>query len=136
MARKSNDELKAEALKLAEALGMDSNDLNLDQGNAELSALVKDLQAAADNLEEPKQAPAPAKKEQTEALSAGEKPRAPAPKPETEEAKKPPYSVAGGGSLTSKRGILDAGEEVKAEYLNGGKSTLDSLVERGLVVKG
>ncbi len=51
-------------------------------------------------------------------------------------AKKPyPYSVAEGTSLTSKKGILDAGAEVKVEYFAGGKETLANLVKKGHVVK-
>ena len=47
-----------------------------------------------------------------------------------------PYAVATGRSITSLVGILDAGDEVKAEHLSGGKETLEHLVKRGVVVKG
>lgn len=46
-----------------------------------------------------------------------------------------PYTVAKGCCLTSKKGILADGAEVKAEYFPGGKGTLDNLVKKGHVVK-
>lgn len=52
--------------------------------------------------------------------------------------KKPPFYVAPGKALTSKKGILsgDTSDEVKAEYLPGGKEALDSFVKSGHVLKG
>ena len=47
----------------------------------------------------------------------------------------PPYRVAPGKSITSKKGILAEGDEVKAEYLPGGKETLDNNVDRGFIIK-
>ena len=47
------------------------------------------------------------------------------------------YYVADGKSITSKRGrkgMLHAGEEVKAEFLGGGLKALESLVKRKVVV--
>ncbi len=47
------------------------------------------------------------------------------------------YSVAHGKSITSKRGrkgMLHAGEEVKADDLGGGVTALTALVKKGVVV--
>lgn len=46
------------------------------------------------------------------------------------------YYIADGKALTSKRGILDAGNEVKVEYLPGGEETLNKFVKSGHIVKG
>ena len=47
----------------------------------------------------------------------------------------PPYRIADGKSITSKKGVLTEGDEVKAEYLPGGQETLDYNVDRGFVIK-
>ena len=43
------------------------------------------------------------------------------------------YVVAEGKAITSKRGILPAGEAVEARDFVGGEDTLKSLLERGLI---
>lgn len=43
------------------------------------------------------------------------------------------YVVAEGRAITSKRGILAAGEAVEARDFVGGEETLNSLLERGLI---
>ncbi len=78
----------------------------------------------------------PAKEATTEATAAPAKEvRATGKKPEV---KKPPYYVAPGKSLTSLKGILsgDTADEVKAEYLAGGKEAVDAFVKSGHVLKG
>ena len=48
------------------------------------------------------------------------------------------FYVADGKSITSKRGrkgMLHAGDEIKADYLGGGLTALKSLIKRGVVVK-
>lgn len=50
------------------------------------------------------------------------------------EAKRAPYSVAPGKSVVGGRGVIDAGQEIRAEDV-GGQERLDRLVERGDVVK-
>ncbi|WNO24168.1 hypothetical protein Scuro_07 [Acinetobacter phage Scuro] len=46
----------------------------------------------------------------------------------------PVYVVAEGASITSKKGILDPGSEVKAQYFaHNGEEILNSLLDRGLV---
>jgi len=49
--------------------------------------------------------------------------------------KKPPFEIAKGKSLTSKRGILGPGKEVKAEDLAGGKDAIAAFVKSGHIVK-
>lgn len=44
--------------------------------------------------------------------------------------------VATGKAITSKKGILGPGDEVKAGYLSGGESTLKDLQKKGFIVKG
>ena len=49
---------------------------------------------------------------------------------------KPAFAVAEGTSLTSKRGILNAGEEVTEKDLPGGKDSFENLVQSGHIVEG
>lgn len=42
-------------------------------------------------------------------------------------------SVVEGSSITSKRGVLGPGEEVRAEYFVGGEETIRSLKKQGLI---
>jgi len=44
------------------------------------------------------------------------------------------YHVKMGKALTSKRGILSDGDEIKAEYLPGGQEAIDAFVISGHVV--
>ena len=47
------------------------------------------------------------------------------------------FYVADGKSITSKRGrkgMLHAGDEIKADYLGGGLKALKSLIERNVVI--
>ena len=53
-----------------------------------------------------------------------------------DEEKYPPFYVPEGTSITSKKGVLADGDEVKAEYLSGGEKTLNGLVKSGHVKKG
>ena len=48
---------------------------------------------------------------------------------------KPPYYVADGKSLVCRKGVLDSGDEMKAEYSAGGQESLDALVKKGVVIK-
>jgi len=54
--------------------------------------------------------------------------------PDGGEKKRAPFSVAPGKSVTTARGIIEAGAEIKAEDV-GGQPNLDRLVEKGAVVK-
>lgn len=49
--------------------------------------------------------------------------------------KEPSFYIADGKSLTSKKGILGPGDEVKAEFFNG-ENTLEKLINSGHVKKG
>jgi len=46
------------------------------------------------------------------------------------------YKVAPGKSITSKKGILGPGEEVKTEYMSGGQKTIDDRIKSGHIIKG
>lgn len=46
-----------------------------------------------------------------------------------------PYAVAPGKSISTPRGLLDAGAEVKPDDV-GGQERLDHLIEKGAVVRG
>ncbi|MFW6031053.1 MAG: hypothetical protein ACOC9T_00560, partial [Myxococcota bacterium] len=56
-------------------------------------------------------------------------------KPKPEAKPKPPYTVAKGKSITTRRGILDEGAEVRPDDFRAGQQRLDALVKRGVVVK-
>lgn len=63
----------------------------------------------------------------------------PAPPPadddDDDEEKKPPYYVANGKSITTMKGLLSEGNEVKAEFFPGGKDRLKELVKDKVVTK-
>ena len=70
-------------------------------------------------------------------------PAAPA-KPETDKdddvvepakVKRPPFYICDGKSLTTKKGILGPGDEVKVEYLHDGKEGLDRHRKNGVIAK-
>lgn len=126
----SNNELIKEAEELAGKLEtpVETADLNNDQ----LVALVKDLRAKVTDAETQTQADNDQATKNAQAKKAA-RTSGKQPKP-----KKPPFYVAPGKSLTSKKGILsgDTSDEVKAEYLSGGKKALDAFVESGHVLKG
>ncbi len=52
------------------------------------------------------------------------------------EDKKPEFYICAGKSLTSKRGILNEGDELKANWLPGGKDRVTELIKQGVVAKG
>lgn len=47
----------------------------------------------------------------------------------------PPYYVADGHSITSKRGILSAGDEVDERSFSGGMESVNDHVKKGFVIK-
>jgi len=81
-----------------------------------------------------------------EADAAAGKPPRPEPEPVTEEAPEAPEipgvtpakitegRVAPGKMISSKKGLLSAGNLVKAEYLGGGQKALQGLIDSGYVV--
>ncbi len=94
--------------------------------------------AAAKKAEEE----AAAKKAEEEAAAKKAEEEAAAKKAEEEAAakkaaaEKPDWVVAEGKSITSKKGVLAPGNEVKEEYLGGGKKSFDALKKQKIVVKG
>lgn len=54
---------------------------------------------------------------------------------DVEEVKVAPYSIAQGKAVTCIKGMLEHGDEIKAEYLGGGQDALDALVKSKVVVK-
>ena len=56
----------------------------------------------------------------------------PEPEPTTAEPTKV-HRVAEGKSITSKRGVLGPGDEVRPEYFVGGESVLADLIKKGLI---
>ena len=125
----SNADLIKEAQELSTFLGLEdtSNGLN----NAQLVALISDLKAKKRDKENPTSADeAEAKKKADDDAAAAKK------KADDDAAKKPPFYMADGKSITSKKGVLSDGDEVKAEYLNGGKKTIDQFVKSGHIKTG
>jgi hypothetical protein len=116
----SKKDLAATALLLAAALGLavQTDGLNHD----ELTDLVRDLKAKKVDAETHTQADVVEDEELELAIA-------------TVEVKAHPYSIAEGMSVTTKKGMLSHGDEIKAEYLGGGQDALDSLVKRKVVVK-
>ena len=56
-------------------------------------------------------------------------------KPAEKVIKKPPFSVAKGAAITTKRGILSNGDEIKAEDLSGGQKAIDAFVKTKHIIK-
>jgi hypothetical protein len=46
-----------------------------------------------------------------------------------------PYSIAAGKALTSPRGVLEPGDEIRPTDVSGGVEQLEYLVRKGYVVK-
>jgi len=98
---------------------------------AEKAAAKEAEKAAAKEAEEAEKAAA--EKAEKEAKAADEAKAAA--KKKTKAEKKPPYSLAMGKSMTTKKGILADGAEIKAADLAGGKAALDAFVKSGHLVK-
>lgn len=126
----SNAELIKEADELAAKLEttVETKDLS----NDKLVDLVKDLRAKVTDAETQTQADNDKATEEAKAKKAARMEN------KVKKEKKPPFYVAPGKALTSKKGILsgDTSDEVKAEYLPGGKEALDAFVKSGHVLKG
>lgn len=50
-------------------------------------------------------------------------------------AEEPVWIVAPGLEITSRRGILKSGDEVKPQYFKHGQKTIDDLISNGSVIK-
>lgn len=125
-------ELLVAIAAIAAEKGIEAPDTT-DKTNAELEAIL-------DGLKDPKPPEGPtdetaavaARKAEYQAnMLAKAEARAKAEKAARE--KKPPFTIAQGKALTTLRGILGAGKEIKAEDLPGGKEALKDFVERGYV---
>ena len=130
----SNNELKAAIAAEAEAKGVDVPETE-GKNNAELASILKDLKAPP--------APAPAENKDADeadpmagAQNAADVKAETQAKKENVEIKRPPFYIAENKSITSKKGTLNEGDEVKAEYLGGGKQSLDAHIKAGNVLKG
>lgn len=110
----SNKELTAEAIELAEELGIEITTDGLN--NKALSALVSDLKAKKTDAELQTQADG----DQSD---------------EAEEGREPGVYIAEGKAVTSKIGVLSEGRAVEANHFAGGQKTLDNLIKRGHCVK-
>jgi len=120
----SNAELTKQAEELAAELSLEVTTEGLN--NQQLADLVADLKAKKKDA---------AEDEATKAAAAKKAERM-AGKPQPK--KKPPFYVAPRCAITSKKGILsgDTEDEVKAEYLPGGKDALEAFIESGHILKG
>ena len=108
----SNNELKASIKTEAEAKGVDVP-VTEGKNNAELADILKGLKLSVPSTDADKEA---ADKEAAK--------------------KRPPFYIAENKSVTSRKGTLNEGDEIKAEYLGGGKQSLDAHIKAGNVLKG
>ncbi len=133
----SNQELAAEAVELAEELGIQVTTDGLN--NKALSALVSDLKAKKKDAELQTQADGgqsddsdgDADGDQSDDSDGDADEEAAA----EEDERAPGVYVADGKAVTSKIGVLAEGRAVEAKHFAGGQKTLDNLIERGHCVK-
>lgn len=52
-----------------------------------------------------------------------------------EKVKRPPFYICDGKAVTSRKGTLEPGDEIKPEWV-GGKDRIEELIEAGIVAKG
>jgi hypothetical protein len=115
----SNADIIKAIAEAAEAAGVDVPETE-GKNNAELAAILSELKKTdrkADKAEKLAEAAEAVKED------------------EATEEKKPPFSVAPGKAITSKRGILSEGDEVKAEDFPTGDKALKAFVKSGHIVK-
>lgn len=118
----SNAELITQAEALAEELGLEIETEGLN--NEKLAALVSDLKAKKKDAENAAAEDAVAAKAEADEAKA------------EAAAKKPDFYVMPGKAITSKRGILSDGQEIKADDLPGGADALAAFIKSGHVGKG
>ena len=121
----------ADMVAMLKELRLKQSILELDE-NADLEG--KDIEALTAMLEELKPEPGDAAKEAAEAKAAAKLAKEEK-AAEEKAAKKPPYTIADGKAITTKRGILAEGDEIKVKDLPGGKESLDAFIKTGHVVK-
>lgn len=114
----SNKELAAEAVELAEELGIEITTDGMN--NKALSALVSDLKA---------------KKKDAELQTQADGDQSDESEGDAEEGRAPGVYIADGKAVTSKIGVLSEGRAVEAKHFAGGQKTLDNLIKRGHCVK-
>lgn len=138
----SNAEYTKQAEELAEGLGLEISTEGLN--NEKLAALVSDLKAKKKDADNQAAEEAAAKaaaeleeKAKEDSAAAAMKAKQDAEKVKAEKAaKKPPFYVMPGKAITSKRGVLSDGDEIKVDDLAGGKEALEAFVKSGHVGKG
>jgi len=127
----TNKVLIAQAIAIAMAADLDlaEGEAELNKmNNAELAKVVKDMKKSHPD--------AAAKVAEDERLAAKELADAKKAKAKAKAAEaKPPYYLADGKSITTKRGLLGPGREIKAEDLAGGQKALDGFVKTKHVIK-
>lgn len=123
----SNADIIKAIAEISEELGKDAPETE-GKNNGELASILSALKAEkkeADKDLTPDAAAKAGAEAKEEAATAKEEAAA----------KKPPFYVKEGKAVTSKRGILSDGDEIKADDLAGGKEALDAFVKSGHVVK-
>lgn len=110
----SNDELALTINQLADELGEETPDLE-GVGNTDRVNLAKEMRARLKAKSDE-----PTETEEAE---------------ETAPVVVSGYVVAKGKSITSRKGILDAGEKVEPDHLNGGAAAFVRLRDRKVIVK-
>jgi len=121
----------AEMVAILKELRLKQSILALDE-NADLEG--KDVEALTAMLEELKPEPGNPAQEAADAKSKAKEERKEQ-AAEEQAAKKPPFTIAKGKSITTKRGILADGDEIKVKDLPGGKEAIDSFVKSGHIDK-
>lgn len=117
----SNKDIIADINILATEKGL-ANPVTEGLNNVELAAMLKEMKAPAKPAAPA--APAPAKPADNHDDIV-----------EPVKVKLPPFYIKDGKSLTTLKGILGPGDEVKAEYLIDGKDGLKHHVENGVIAK-
>jgi len=122
MAKKDTiDEINA----LVEAMELDPIDTDGKKAD-ELNAIKADLLIKLEDHNDDVKAAATEALNTLAANAELTKPAAPPP---------PSFTVADGKSITSRRGIKVAGDQVDASMFHGGAETINDLVERGFIKK-
>ena len=144
----SNKDIVKAIVELSEKLEKDAPETD-GKNNGELANILSELKAENKAATETAASPDDEAKEKADA-AAKEKADDEAKEKADDEAKekakpaeKPPFYVAPGKAITSKRGILateggaeiDAYTEIKADDLAGGKGALDAFVKSGHIAK-
>jgi len=121
----------ADMIAILKELRLKQSILALDE-NADLEG--KDLDALTAMLEELKPEPGNPASEAAEAKAEATAKKK-SDKAAAKKKKKPPFTIAAGKSITTKRGILADGDEIKAADLAGGSKSINDFVESGHIDK-